>query len=111
MYPYKFIQKSKTAHLEAPGITSLDNADQKFDPALHIAPIVAHELNNILTIVQGYTERLLLRHGTDPALVPHLKLISEASRRAAAVIRKATPPNANDTFRKQQDSRPAPVAA
>ncbi len=72
--------------------------------------MVAHELNNILTIVQGYAERLLLHHGNDPVLMPHLKLISEASRRAATVVRTATPPNANDTFRRPQNSRPMPVA-
>jgi hypothetical protein len=70
-----------------------------FDPARHIAPVVAHELNNILTIVQGYADRLLLRHGKDPALMTELKLISEAAKRAATVIRNAKPPNANETFR------------
>src|SRR5450432_4075565 len=79
----------------------------KYDPTRHVAPAVAHELNNILTIVQGYTDRLLLRHSNDPALVPHLRLISEASQRAAAVVREATPPDANETFRKQQNFQPA----
>jgi hypothetical protein len=111
MSHYEFIQKSKTAQLEPPGITSLHKTDQKFDPTRHVAPVVAHELNNILTIVQGYAERLLLRHGQDAELMPHLKIISEASKRAAAVVRAATPPNANDTFRRPQNSRPVPVAA
>ena len=70
-----------------------------FDPARHVAPVVAHELNNILTIVQGYADRLLLRHGGDPELMPQLKLISEASRRAAAVVRRATPPRTGTVFR------------
>jgi hypothetical protein len=84
---------------------------QSFDPARHISPMVAHELNNILTIVQGYAERLLLHHNNDPALMPHLKLISEASKRAAIIVREAIPPGANDMFRKPRDSQPAPVAA
>ena len=79
----------------------------KYDPARHVAPIIAHELNNILTIVQGYADRLLLRHGEDPALLPHLRLISEAAKRAATVIREATPPNANETFRPSSQSAPA----
>lgn len=79
---------------------------QTFDPAQHIAPTVAHQLNNILTIVQGYTDRLLLRHGQNPALMPDLKLISEAARRAATVVRNAKPPNANAAFR--HGSRPQP---
>jgi signal transduction histidine kinase len=90
---------------------SLRESTSKYDPARHVAPIVAHELNNILTIVQGYADRLLLRHSEDPALMPHLRLISEASKRAAAVVREATPPNANDMFRKQHNYQTAPVAA
>jgi signal transduction histidine kinase len=111
MSSYEPIQKNRPAQLEQSGAGNLHKADQKFDPTRHIAPIVAHELNNILTIVQGYAERLLLRHNDDPALMPHLRLISEASKRAATVIRAATPPNANETFRQQQNSRTAPVAA
>jgi hypothetical protein len=38
--------------------------------------------------------------------MPHLKLISEAARRAAGVVRKATPPKANELL----NSRPAQVA-
>ena len=70
-----------------------------YDPARHVSPMVAHELNNILTIVQGYTDRLLLKNSNDPTLAHHLRLISDASKRAAAVVRAATPPRANDMFR------------
>jgi len=67
--------------------------DAKFDPARHIAPGVAHELNNILAIIQGYADRLLLKHDKDPTLEPHLKLISEAARRASIIVRSADPKN------------------
>jgi len=53
----------------------------------------AHELNNILTIIQGYAERMLMRHGDNPALGPDLQRISENARRAASVVRQATPEN------------------
>lgn len=72
---------------------------QEFDPARHVAPRVAHELNNILTIVQGYADRLLIRHGQDQTMAPHLKLISEAAKRAATVVRDATPTEANQMLR------------
>jgi hypothetical protein len=80
-------------------------AQNKFDPSRHIAPLVAHELNNILTIVQGYADRLLMKHGGEPALQPHLKLISEASKRAATIIREATPPNASQHLRRHAASQ------
>jgi signal transduction histidine kinase len=59
----------------------------------YVSPSVAHELNNIFTVIQGYADRLYLKHGNDPALQSHLKLIGEASRRAATVVRDATPRN------------------
>jgi signal transduction histidine kinase len=109
MPSYDSIYKKMAAAPERNSDGSLRELTSKFDPARHVAPAVAHELNNILTIVQGYADRLLLRHAENPELMPNLKLISEASRRAAAVVRKATPPNRNEMFRK--DSRPAQAPA
>jgi signal transduction histidine kinase len=93
--------------LETGAPASRREMNQLFDPARHIGPVVAHDLNNILTIVQGYADRLLLRHATNPALMPDLKLISEAAKRAATVIRNARPPSANESFR--QNSSPPPA--
>ena len=99
-------QNNLPATLEPELCASWRDSHPGFDPTRHMAPAVAHELNNILTIVQGYADRLLLHHGGDPALMPHLKQISEAARRAAGVIRKARPPKANEML----NSRPAQVA-
>ena len=74
------------------GGAQLSGAVQEFDPAKHVSPVIAHELNNILAIVQGYADRLLLSHADDVALHSQLKMITEAARRAAAIIRDATPP-------------------
>jgi signal transduction histidine kinase len=65
--------------------------EPRFDPNRHISPVVAHELNNIITIIMGYGERILARGVGDPANEAHLKLIVEASRRAASIVRDATP--------------------
>jgi signal transduction histidine kinase len=88
-------------------MSSLDNIYQKMVPTLepatlaqlhhespqpapnHIGREVAHELNNILTIIQGYADRIMMKHGGDPALGADLKLISNNARRAVAVIRDA----------------------
>ena len=66
----------------------------KTEPVRHVSRAVAHDLNNLLTIVQGYSERLLLQHSGDPMMKEHLKRIFEASRRAADIVRAATPPAA-----------------
>ena len=107
MSSYESIYKKMASPLEESDEDGPPGSVPKYDPARHVAPIVAHELNNILTIVQGYADRLLLRHGEDPALLPHLRLISEAARRAAVVVREATPPNANETFRQSPPSATA----
>ncbi len=67
--------------------------ETRIDPNRHISPIVAHELNNIIAIIMGYGERLLLKTNGDAANEAHLKLIVEAARRAATIVRDATPVN------------------
>ena len=68
---------------------------QKFDSARHIPPAVAHELNNVIAIIRGYADRLLFKHSQDPALEPHLKLISEAAKRAGTIVHDAMPPKSH----------------
>ena len=61
------------------------------DPTRQISREVAHDLNNILTIIQGYAERMMLTHGDNPALRPDLQIISDSTKRAVSVVRKAGP--------------------
>jgi len=81
----------------AAGADALHETTQNSTP--HVSPAVAHELNNIIAIIRGYADRLLFKHGENPALEPHLKLISEAAKRAAAIIHDALPPNPSPTVR------------
>ena len=83
--------------------------EPEFDPGKHVPLTIAHELNNILAIVQGYADRLLLKHADDAALCAELKMITEAARRAAAIIRDATPQALNHP--PQHVPEPEPSAA
>jgi hypothetical protein len=67
--------------------------EMRFDPARHVSPVVAHELNNIIAIIMGYGERILAKGVGDGANEAHLKLIIEAARRAATIVRDSTPVN------------------
>jgi PAS domain S-box-containing protein len=49
---------------------------------------VAHDFNNILTVILGHTEVLLQALQSSPAEYEHLKSIDEASRRASALTRQ-----------------------
>jgi signal transduction histidine kinase len=88
MSSFDSIYKKLASSLEQGGAGHAHKTE--FDPARHIAPVVAHELNNILTIIQGYADRLLLKHEKDATLEPHLKLISEAARRATTIVRSSS---------------------
>jgi len=58
---------------------------------------VAHELNNIFTIIRGYADRMLIKHGENAALRPELLLISENVKRAESVVRHSTSPRPRPT--------------
>ena len=59
------------------------------DSDQHISLTLAHELNNILTVVQGHADRLFVKHQEDIILAPTLKKISDAAHRAAELVRSA----------------------
>ncbi len=71
------------------------NHQEKFHPDAdrHISLTLAHELNNILTVVQGHADRLFAKHQEDSVLAPGLKMISDAAHRAAELVRNAPKPD------------------
>jgi light-regulated signal transduction histidine kinase (bacteriophytochrome) len=96
-------KKTDSTHAQEPAA--------EFDPAKHVSPVVAHELNNILTIVQGYADRLIMKHPNDATLQAQLKSISDAARRAATIIRDASPQIYVSPARQTTPSVPEPAAA
>ena len=68
---------------------------RRADADRHISLTLAHELNNLLTVVQGHADRLFVKHQEDAILAPTLKKISEAAHRAAELVRSAPKPDFN----------------
>jgi signal transduction histidine kinase len=73
----------------APSGAENRQGNRKTDGDRHISSTLAHELNNLLTVVQGHAERLCLKHQEDSALASNLKTISDATRRAGELVRNA----------------------
>ncbi len=88
------ITASKVVHCYGVDITDMENLEAQFRQAQKMESIgqlaagVAHDFNNILTVIQGYADLLAGRHDGDPELTNPLKQISNASRRAAALTRQ-----------------------
>ena len=75
--------------LAAADLANLHHHQPGADNQRQIGREVAHELNNILTIIRGYADRMLLKHGEHPNLRPELQLIAENAKRAESVIRNS----------------------
>jgi nitrogen-specific signal transduction histidine kinase len=94
----------------AAGTDALHETTQRSDSTPYVSPAVAHELNNIIAIIRGYADRLLFKHGENPALEPHLKLISEAAKRAAIIIHDAMPRNPSPAVRQNPPPAQQPTS-
>jgi two-component system, cell cycle sensor histidine kinase and response regulator CckA len=61
---------------------------QKMEAIGRLAGGVAHDFNNLMTVVVGYSDRLLRRTDGDPQLMSGLKQIHQAGERATALTRQ-----------------------
>ena len=74
---------------------------QKMDSVGRLASGVAHDFNNMLTGILGYTELALIRCGAaEQPILSELKLIRDAGHRAANLVRQLL------TFARKQDVAP-----
>ncbi|MGO9201708.1 MAG: response regulator [Limisphaerales bacterium] len=61
---------------------------QKMDAIGHLAGGVAHDFNNILTVIQGYAQILKHKPGLDDETIEALDQVAQASARAASLTRQ-----------------------
>src|SRR2546421_1374268 len=82
-----FFFKQKTAY-EMLNLEAQFRHSQKLESIGQLAAGVAHDFNNILTVIQGYSDCLLARCNGDKVTFSALKQISNASQRAAGLTRQ-----------------------
>ena len=85
---------SQVVHCYGTDITERTNLEaqlrhaQKLESIGQLAAGVAHDFNNILTIIQGHADRLLGQYDGDAQVTEPLKLVSTAARRGSSLTRQ-----------------------
>ena len=88
------VPASHVVHCYGSDVTEMLNLEaqfrhsQKLESIGQLAAGVAHDFNNILTVIQGYSDCLLARCNGDNSTRSALKQISNASQRAAGLTRQ-----------------------
>jgi PAS domain S-box-containing protein len=88
------IASSQVIHCYGVDVTEMLNLEaqfrhaQKLESVGQLAAGVAHDFNNILTVIQGYADCLLARCTPEDVSSGPLKQISKASQRAAALTKQ-----------------------
>ena len=88
------VPESSVVHCYGTEITEMLNLEaqyrhsQKLESVGQMAAGIAHDYNNIVTVIQGYADCLLFKVNNDAALANPLKQISAAAKRAATLTRK-----------------------
>ncbi|HVV01984.1 MAG TPA: response regulator [Verrucomicrobiae bacterium] len=88
------VPSNEVAHCYGTDVTDMLSLEsqlrhaQKLESVGQLAAGVAHDFNNILTVIQGYADCLLARCNQDKVTSAALKQIGDASKRAAALTRQ-----------------------
>jgi len=82
------INKTKKADEERKKIQAQLHRAQKMESVGRLAGGVAHDFNNILTVILGYSELALMKNVTDTTLREQLESIYGAGKKAAGLVRQ-----------------------
>jgi two-component system cell cycle sensor histidine kinase/response regulator CckA len=85
---FQDISEQKVAEKESLNLQNQLLQAQKMESVGRLAGGVAHDFNNILSVIMGYTELTLLTVPKDNPLSEKLQIINDAAQKAAALVRQ-----------------------
>ena len=94
IWSFFHVATSQVVHCYGADVTEVLNLEaqfrhvQKLECVGQLAAGVAHDFNNLITVIQGYSDLLLAKPGTDSKTSSALNQIGGAARRAAALTRQ-----------------------
>ena len=103
------IMASQVVHCYVEDITEHVNLEEQFRQAQKMESVgqlaagVAHDFNNILTIIQGHSGLLMSRANLSPAMTTSVQAVSFAAERAASLTRQLL------MFSRKQVMQPKPL--
>src|SRR3984957_419200 len=103
------VSSSRVVHCYGVDITEMENLEaqfrhaQKMESVGQLAAGVAHDFNNVLTVIQGHTDNLLSQNSGNASFTTPLKQILDAARRAATLTRQLL------MFSRKQVLQPRPL--
>jgi PAS domain S-box-containing protein len=88
------VNTSRVVHCYGNDVTDMVSLEeqfrhsQKLESVARLAAGVAHDFNNVLTVIQGYSECLLMQCKDNPQTISQLKAIHGAAARASGLTRQ-----------------------
>jgi signal transduction histidine kinase len=88
VYQRVLVRENRRLEAERQAMAEQAAEARRMDGLGRLAGGVAHDFNNVLTVIRGRTELMLVERGSDPQMKEDLEAIRQAARRGEGVTRQ-----------------------